>query len=267
MHIDSADQSQLQRWEAELSGQYQQLQQANLQLDLTRGKPCEQQLSLSDTLDGILGGDYHDADGVDVRNYGGLSGIREARELCAQVLGSTPENTVIGGNGSLTLMYQTIEFALNHGFRGQPWKSRGEVNFLCPVPGYDRHFAVCEHLGIGMITVPMSDSGPDMDAVEKLVRTDSSIAGIWCVPRFSNPTGAVYSAEVVERVARLGQTAAPGFLVMWDNAYAVHTLFEDASELTDINGFLQDYGTEDNLVQFGSTSKVTLPASTMAIER
>jgi aspartate/methionine/tyrosine aminotransferase len=264
VHIDRADQSQLQALQAELEGQYRELQQADLQLDLTRGKPCAEQLSLSDALDGILAGDYFDADGVDVRNYGGSTGIREARELCSQVLGSAPENTVIGGNSSLTLMYQTVEFALNYGFRGEPWKNRGEISFLCPVPGYDRHFAVCEHLGIGMIPVPMTAAGPDMDAVEKLVQDDSSIVGMWCVPRFSNPGGTVYSAEVVERIARLGQKAAPDFLVMWDNAYAVHVLHEDAPELANINDFLQAYGTADNVVQFGSTSKVTFAGAGMA---
>ena len=264
MHIDSATRTELQDLEAGLESRYRQLQQAQLRLDLTRGKPCAEQLSLSDALDGILGGDYHDADGVDVRNYGGLTGIRPARKFCAQVLGSAPENTIIGGNSSLTLMYQTMEFALNYGFSGQAWKNRGEMNFICPVPGYDRHFSVCEHLGIGMLTVPMTNAGPDMDAVEEMLRTDSSIVGIWCVPRFSNPTGVVYSPDAVARVARLGQIASPDFLVMWDNAYAVHSHSEEAPKLTDINGLLREYGTEDSVLQFGSTSKVTFAGAGMA---
>ena len=273
MDISNADASQLQNLETELSSQYQALQKANLQLDLTRGKPCTEQLCLSNELDGILDGNYYDAHGIDVRNYGGLTGLREARELCAAMLGSEPENTVIGGNGSLSLMYQIVEFALNYGFKygfkdnepsGQPWKLRGEVNFLCPVPGYDRHFAICEHLGIGMIPVPMTASGPDMEIVEKLVQTDPSIVGMWCVPRFSNPCGTVYSAAVVERIAGLGQLAAPGFLVLWDNAYSVHTLYDNAPQLTDINGFLDQGHAGDHVVQFGSTSKITFAGAGMA---
>jgi DNA-binding transcriptional MocR family regulator len=264
MHIDSADKAQLQNLQTELNAEYQKLQQAKLKLDLTRGKPGEEQLSLSNALDGILEGDYTDADGVDVRNYGGLTGIREARELGASILGCEAGNVMAGGNSSLSLMYQVMEYALNFGLQGQAWSSRAEVKFLCPVPGYDRHFTVCEHLGIHMISVPMTDAGPDMDQVEALVAADSNIVGMWCVPRFSNPCGRVYSPEVVERIARLGQIAGPGFLTMWDNAYAVHSLSDDARELTDINPLLREHGTENTVVQFGSTSKITFAGAGMA---
>jgi aspartate/methionine/tyrosine aminotransferase len=264
MHIDSADKTQLEHLETELGAQYQELQQATLKLDLTRGKPGAEQLALSNAIDGILEGNYTDADGVDVRNYGGLTGIREARELGASLLGCEAKNVLAGGNSSLTMMYQMVEFALNFGLRGQPWSSRGEVKFLCPVPGYDRHFTVCEHLGIKMISVPMTDAGPDMDQVEALVAADPNIVGMWCVPRFSNPCGRVYSPAVVERLARLSKIAGPDFLIMWDNAYSVHTLSEEAPELTDINPLLREHGTENNIVQFGSTSKITLAGAGMA---
>jgi DNA-binding transcriptional MocR family regulator len=242
-----------------LQQQYDALKGLKLALDLTRGKPCAQQVALSDALDGILAGNYLAADGTDVRNYGGLEGLPEARALFARVLETPPEETLVGGNSSLTLMYNTIDFALTEGLSGpaSAWGNSDTVKFLCPAPGYDRHFAICEHLGIEMITVPMLDSGPDMDLIEALVKADPSIKGLWCVPRFSNPSGCVYSDDTVERIARLGLIAAEHFLVMWDNAYAIHTLYDDAPRLASIYNFCQQHGTMDNVFQFGSTSKIT----------
>jgi DNA-binding transcriptional MocR family regulator len=259
VHIDQMSVAELATELNSLKEQYSTLESLNLALDLTRGKPCTEQTALSDALDGILEGNYLSANGTDARNYGGLEGLPEARELFAQVLGTTPEETLIGGNSSLTLMYNVVEFALIEGLAGaaSAWGNNDTVKFLCPAPGYDRHFAICEHLGIEMITVPMLDSGPDMDRVEALVAEDDSIKGLWCVPRFSNPTGCVFSDETVERIARLGQRAGSNFLVMWDNAYAVHTLYEDAAPLASIRDFCQKHGTMDNVFQFGSTSKVT----------
>ena len=242
-----------------LEARYRELEDRQLKLDLTRGKPASDQLSLSDSLDGILGGDYCATDGTDTRNYGGLDGLPEAKQLFSQVL-QVPENEIlIGGNSSLTLMYTVIDTALSVGLRGpaSAWGNEDTVKFLCPSPGYDRHYAICEHLGIEMITVPMLDTGPDMDAVEKLVTEDETIKGIWCVPRFSNPTGCVYDDDTVERLARLGRLASDNFIVMYDNAYAVHAIQPGAPELAPIHDFCRKYDTLDNLFQFGSTSKVT----------
>ena len=266
MHIDQLSAAELATELDSLQKQYTALGERNLSLDLTRGKPCTEQTSLSDDLDGILKGNFLSADGTDVRNYGGLEGLPEARELFAQVLGVSPGETLVGGSSSLTMMYGVIEFALTEGLAGpaSAWGNNHSVKFLCPAPGYDRHFSVCEHLGIEMITVPMLDTGPDMDRIETLVAGVESIMGMWCVPRFSNPTGCVYSDETVERIARLGQQAGDNFLVMWDNAYAVHTLYEDAPQLASIREYCQQHGTLDNVFQFGSTSKVTFAGAGVA---
>ncbi|HEY7775301.1 MAG TPA: aminotransferase class I/II-fold pyridoxal phosphate-dependent enzyme, partial [Kineobactrum sp.] len=232
MHIEQASEPQLREQLADLLERYDQLAAGGLALDLTRGKPGAAQVALSDALDGILGGDYRAADGTDVRNYGGLDGLSEAKILFGGILGTLPEETLVGGNSSLTLMYQVIDFALTEGLRGpeSAWARRDPVKFLCPVPGYDRHFSICEYLGIEMLPVRLLATGPDMDQVESLVAADPSIKGIWCVPRFSNPSGCVYSDNTVERLARLPKLASPEFIVMWDNAYAVHSLYDDAPE-------------------------------------
>ncbi len=259
MHIDQLSVAALATQLETLQQHYNALKDRKLALDLTRGKPCTEQVALSDALDGILAGNYLAANGTDVRNYGGLEGLPEARDLFARVLGTPSAETLIGGNSSLTLMYNTIDFALTEGLSGSTsaWGNSDTVKFLCPAPGYDRHFAICEHLGFEMITVPMLESGPDMDQVETLVKEDHTIKGLWCVPRFSNPTGCVYSDETVERIARLGQVAADNFIVMWDNAYAIHTLYDDAPRLASVRDFCQQFGTLDNVFQFGSTSKIT----------
>ncbi|MCR9186058.1 MAG: aminotransferase class I/II-fold pyridoxal phosphate-dependent enzyme [Halieaceae bacterium] len=266
MHIDKATEAELRAALADLHEQYDALAAKNLNLDLTRGKPSAAQVALSDALDGILDGDYRAADGSDARNYGGLEGLPEARALFAAVLGAAPEETLVGGNSSLTLMYQVMDFALREGLRGaeSAWGNRAQVKFLCPVPGYDRHFSVCEYLGIEMIPVRLLDSGPDMEQVEALVAADADIKGIWCVPRFSNPTGCVYSADTVERLARLPQVASANFIVMWDNAYAVHTLQEDAPTLDSITAHARELGTMDGIFQFGSTSKITFAGAGVA---
>tara|TARA_R110000772_G_scaffold262941_2_gene382381 strand:+ start:2662 stop:3939 length:1278 start_codon:yes stop_codon:yes gene_type:complete len=259
VHIDKATEAELRAALADLHEEYDALAAKKLNLDLTRGKPSAAQVALSDALDGILDGNYRAADGSDARNYGGLEGLPEARALFAEVLGTAPEETLVGGNSSLTLMYQVMDFALREGLRGadSAWGNRAQVKFLCPVPGYDRHFSVCEYLGIEMIPVRLLDSGPDMDQVEALVAADADIKGIWCVPRFSNPTGCVYSAETVKRLAGLPQVASANFIVMWDNAYAVHTLQDDAPALASIAAYARELGTMDGIFQFGSTSKIT----------
>ena len=256
--LERASIAQLREWETALSQEYAAFKAAGLNLDLTRGKPSADQLNLSNALDGILGGNFKDDDGTDVRNYGGLDGIASARALFAPVLGVNADEIIIGGSSSLTLMYQAMQFAHDHGVAGSAaWQKAGTVKFLAPVPGYDRHFTVCEHFGIELIPVAMDEHGPDMNQVEALVKADANIKGIWCVPRFSNPSGIVYSDTVVERIAQLGKIAGTGFRVFWDNAYAVHALSDDAPQLANIFALAKKYGTSDSIYMFGSTSKIT----------
>jgi DNA-binding transcriptional MocR family regulator len=266
VHIEQASEADLREQLNELQTQYEQLAERKLGLDLTRGKPGVEQVALSDALDGILAGDYRAADGTDTRNYGGLDGLTEARALFGAVLGTPAEETLVGGNSSLTLMYQVIDFAMNEGLRGEDtaWALNEQVKFLCPVPGYDRHFSICEYMHIEMLPVPMLDTGPDMDQVEALVESDPDIKGIWCVPRFSNPTGCVYSDDTVERLAKLPRVAGEHFLVMWDNAYAVHHLYDDAPALASITEYCRQHNTMDSVFQFGSTSKVTFAGAGVA---
>ncbi|WP_111643213.1 aminotransferase class I/II-fold pyridoxal phosphate-dependent enzyme [Marinimicrobium alkaliphilum] len=260
MQLDKATPEQLRQWESQLAADYQAIVDKKLSLDLTRGKPSAEQLSLSDALDGILKGDYKAADGTDSRNYGGLDGLPEAKQLGADVMGLDDASQIlVGGNSSLTLMFQAMLTAHQFGLKdaASAWKNDGDVKVLCPVPGYDRHFTVCEQLGIEMVTVPMGASGPDMDAVEAMIKADDSIKGIWCVPKYSNPTGVVYSDETVERMAKLGKIASANFRIFWDNAYSVHDLVDDAPQLACIMAACKRNGTEDSVLQFASTSKIT----------
>lgn len=259
LYLDQATQEQLHQWEAELAAQYQGLQSQSLNLDLTRGKPSSEQLSLSDALDGILKGDYRSEDGTDVRNYGGLDGIAEAKQLGADILQVGLDEILVGGNSSLTLMFQAVLFAQVFGLQGteSAWNTKGEVKFICPVPGYDRHFAICEQLGIKMLPVAMLSTGPDMDQVEAMIKADPQIVGMWCVPKYSNPTGVVYSDETVERIAKLGHIADPSFRVFWDNAYAVHDLVDNPPVLANLMDACRQQGTQDSILQFASTSKIT----------
>jgi aspartate/methionine/tyrosine aminotransferase len=259
LQLDQATPEQLRQWESELAAEYKAIVAQNLSLDLTRGKPSPEQLSLSDALDGILNGDYRAEDGTDSRNYGGLDGLPEAKRLGADIMGVDASDVLVGGNSSLTLMFQMMLTAHQFGLTGpgSAWKNDGIVKVICPVPGYDRHYTVCEQLGIDMVTVPMTAQGPDMDAVEALVKNDPSIRGMWCVPKYSNPTGVVYSDETVERIAALGKIANPNFRVFWDNAYAVHDLADDAPKLSSITEACARQGTEDSVLQFASTSKIT----------
>lgn len=259
MQLDNASLEQLREWDGQLTAQYDAIRAKKLNLDLTRGKPSAEQLSLSDALDGILAGNYLAADGTDTRNYGGLDGLPEAKQLGANLLGVDAANILVGGNSSLTLMFQAMSTAYHYGFTGadSAWAKDGEVKFICPVPGYDRHYTVCEQIGIKMITVPMTSTGPDMDQVEALVKADKSIKGLWCVPKYSNPTGVVYSDETVERIAKLALIAGANFRVFWDNAYGVHDLTANAPQLASILDATRRNGTEDSVIQFGSTSKIT----------
>ena len=236
--------------QSELQATFEAYIDAGLKLDLTRGKPAAEQLDLSNDLDGILGGDYLSLDGTDVRNYGGILGIPEARQLGAEFMGVKPEQVMVGGNSSLNLMYQYVEHMMAH------WGDE-PVKFLCPAPGYDRHFTICEHFDIEMITVRLNDDGPDMQQVEELVSKDAAIKGIWCVPKYSNPTGNTYSTAVVERFAEIPKIAGDNFRVFWDNAYAVHDLVEHGDELSSLMTAAENAGTMDSIVMLASTSKVT----------
>jgi len=269
--LNACSLDELEQRRARLAARFDQLKAAGLKLDLTRGKPAADQLALSDGLDGVLGGDYRAADGTDARNYGGLRGIPEARRLGAEILGVPPDDVIAGGNSSLTLMYQIIEAALTFGLfgEGSAWReesiaSRRAVKFLCPVPGYDRHFAICDALGIEMISVPMTDRGPDMDAVEREVAREPMLKAIWCVPKYSNPTGCVYDDATVERIARLPARAGKHFVVLWDNAYAVHDLTTPAPRLANVAALAKTAGQADHVVQFASTSKITFAGAGVA---
>jgi len=263
--VADADSATLTAWQQALSGQFNELKAKGLALDLTRGKPGSEQLALAEPMDGILKGEYK-LNGTDTRNYGGLDGLPEVKALFAPALGCAPEKLVIGGNSSLTMMYQSILFAYQFGVDGETsaWKNLSAPKFICPVPGYDRHFSICEEFGIEMITVPCHENGPDMDQVEALIKADDQIIGMWNVPRFVNPTGIVYSDEVVERIAKLGQIAPSNFRIFWDNAYALHIIEADAPKLASISDLAAKYNTEDSIIEFGSTSKITFAGAGVA---
>lgn len=242
---------------ADLERQFNALKGANLALDLTRGKPAAEQLDLANDLDGILAGRFLAEDGTDVRNYGVLRGIPEARSLGARFLDLPADNVIASGNSSLTLMFHVLDAALHAGVGGTPWRDLGPAKAICPVPGYDRHFTLAAGLGMELVTVPMTADGPDMDSVEELVASDSQTRCVWCVPKYSNPTGCVYSPETVRRLAQLPAKARGPFLVLWDNAYAVHDFEFPAQQLTPVFPLAEAAGTQDGIALFASTSKVT----------
>jgi DNA-binding transcriptional MocR family regulator len=238
---------------------YEALKAQGLRLDLTRGKPSAAQLDLATPLLGLPGPDFRAADGTDTRNYQGLAGLAELREIFAGPLQVPAEQLVAFGNSSLELMYDTLAAALLAPVPGtaRRWVEEERVVFLAPVPGYDRHFALSEQLGVQLVAVPMDDHGPDMDVVERLVADDPAVKGIWCVPKYSNPTGVVYSDETVRRLASM-RTAAPDFRIVWDNAYAVHHLTDDRAEIADVLALAAEAGNPDRPWIFGSSSKITL---------
>jgi len=243
-----------------------QYREEGLNLDLTRGKPSDAQLDLLNGFDGVLMGDYRCEAGLDARNYGPLDGLPEMKRLCAAYLDVAEDEVLADGNSSLQLMYQFVLWALHFGPDSkQSWTSEcNPVKFLCPVPGYDRHFALCEELGIEMIPVPMTDTGPDMDTIERHLDTDPNIRGLWCVPKYSNPTGVTYSDATVARIVALAKRAAPSFRVLWDNAYAVHDLTDTPPRLASVMALAKAVGTADSIIQFGSTSKISLAGAGIA---
>ncbi len=250
-----------------LKAQYREYQGRDLKLDMSRGKPCVEQLDLSMGMMDVLSSDSDLTceDGTDCRNYGVLDGIREAKELLADMIEVHPDNIIIYGNSSLNVMYDSIARSMTHGVMGStPWAKLDKVKFLCPVPGYDRHFAITEYFGIEMINVPMTPTGPDMDMVEELVASDDAIKGIWCVPKYSNPQGISYSDETVRRFARL-KPAARDFRIYWDNAYGVHHLYDhDQDHLIEILAECKRAGNPDLVYKFASTSKISFPGSGIA---
>ena len=250
-----------------LNKEYAEAKAKGLALDMSRGKPSAKQLDVSlgllDTINSSS--DLKALDGTDCRNYGVLDGIPEAKKLMADMMGTTPDHVIVYGNASLNIMYDQISRAYTHGILGNtPWCKLDKVKFLCPVPGYDRHFAITERFGIEMINIPMSESGPDMGMVEEYVSKDASVKGIWCVPKYSNPQGYTYSEETIKRMAAL-KPAAEDFRIFWDNAYVIHDLYDDnKDEIADIISECEKAGNPDMVFEFASTSKVSFPGSGIA---
>lgn len=248
--------AELQAEKAELEKRYNDFKAKGLKLDMSRGKPGSDQLNLSNGLNDVT--DYTE-NGTDLRNYGMLDGTPACKKLFADLMQVKPENVIVGPNASLTLMFDYISQCYTHGAGDTPWCKLDSVKFLCPVPGYDRHFTILEHFGIEMINIDMKADGPDMDAIEEAVK-DPSVKGMFCVPKYSNPQGITYSDEVVRRIAAL-KPAAKDFRIIWDNAYMVHDFVEDGDKLLNIFDVLPEYGNEDMVIEVCSTSKITFPGA------
>jgi DNA-binding transcriptional MocR family regulator len=251
---------------AALQQRFEAYKSRNLKLNMARGKPGKEQLDRVNGLLSVLTEESNFcADGFDARNYGELSGLPAAKRLFAELLGTKPEEIFVGGNASLTLMYDLISKAYTHGLphSPRPWCKEETLKFLCPCPGYDRHFAITESFGFELIPIAMTDEGPDMDAVEEAVK-DPAVKGIWCVPKYSNPDGVIYSDETVRRLAAL-RPAASDFVLMWDNAYCVHDIFSDFVPFPDILSLCREAGNADMVYEFASTSKITFPGAGVSV--
>ena len=266
MNLSEMNKEQLISFKNETEALYNGFKAQCLSLNMARGNPCKEQLELSvGMLDVFDDGDFLSENGVDVRNYGMLDGIPEAKEFFSDMIGVQDDEIIIFGNSSLNAMYWTVQCAFNKGVLGNtPWSKLDKVKFLCPVPGYDRHFKVTEFFGVEMINIPMTASGPDMDMVEKLVSEDESVKGIWCVPQYSNPDGISYSDETVRRFANL-KPAAKDFRIFWDNAYCIHHLTDDPKPVLNILEEAKKVGNENIVYIYGSTSKITFPGAGVAV--
>ncbi len=266
MNYSSLSAAELAKEYESVKARYESFRARNISLDMSRGKPGPEQMDVSAKMFDAVGNDsgFLNETGIDCRNYGGLDGLVELKRLFAELLGVEQSQVIVGGNSSLNMMFDTIAQAMTHGFGAEPWLKQGEIKFLCPCPGYDRHFAICEHFGIKLIPVDNTQDGPDMDVVEELVK-DSSVKGIWCVPKYSNPEGIVYSDETVRRIANL-KPAAKDFRVFWDNAYAIHGLTEPDDKLLNVYEECVKAGNENLVIQFTSTSKITFPGAGVAAQ-
>lgn len=264
MRISELSKDTLISMKAELENEYEAFKAKKINLDMSRGKPSSEQLNLSNGILNLKLDTYITQEGIDARNYGILDGISETKNLFSQLLDIPAGNIVIGGNSSLNLIYDNFTRLYIFGSLGcTPWGKLDKVKILCPVPGYDRHFAICEEFGFEMVNIPMDENGPDMDMVERLVKEDESIKGIICVPLYSNPGGICYSDEVVERLARM-ETAAKDFKIFWDNAYAIHHVYKKV-QLLNIFDACKQYNTQDRILYFFSTSKIIFPGSGVAL--
>jgi len=264
MEIQNLSREQLQERLAALNDEYNSYKALELKLDMSRGKPGADQLDLTnEMLDPALLGNYKASNGFDIRNYGILDGIPECKQLFAEILDVKPENTIVFGNASLTIMYDYIAQCMIFGAGAQPWAAQNGIKFLCPVPGYDRHFAILEQFGIEMINIPANAEGPDMDMIDELIK-DEKVKGIICVPMYSNPTGNTYSDETVRRFAAL-KPAAKDFRVIWDNAYCVHHINDTHDALLNIFEAAKEYGSEDFFIEVTSTSKITFPGAGVSV--
>lgn len=266
MYYNSLSTTELEKELSLVKARYEAFKRRSMALDMSRGKPGPEQLDISSELfensDNALC--YKNETGIDCRNYGGLDGLPELKKLFSEILGVDESQVVVGGNSSLNMMFDTIAQAMTHGFGDEPWLKQGNIKFLCPSPGYDRHFAICEHFGIELVTVPNTPYGPDMDIVENLVK-DATVKGMWCVPKYSNPEGITYSDETVRRIAAL-KPAATDFRVFWDNAYVIHGLYEEDDKLLNIYDECLKNNNANLVIQFTSTSKITFPGAGVAAQ-
>ena len=265
MRLSEMQSNDILTMKAQVLNEYNEFKARGLKLDMSRGKPSPDQLDLSLDMLNINIDEWKTCNGFDCRNYGLLDGIPEAKSLFAEILGVLPEEVFVYGNASLTAMYDYVSRAMTHGIMGsKPWCKYDKVKFLCPVPGYDRHFAICEHFGIEMINVPLNDAGPDMDMIEKLVSEDETIKGIWCIPQYANPTGISYSDETVKRFAAL-KPKAEDFRIFWDNAYCIHHLTENPRTILNLMDECKKLGSENMVYMFASTSKISFSGAGVAV--
>ncbi len=264
MKVTEMKREELLQLESELQAKYEEYKAKGLKLDMSRGKPSSLQLNINNEMLAMPLDSYILENGLDVRNYGGVDGTVEMKRLFSELLGIPAAQIIVGGNSSLNMMYDTMMRMFMFGTLGhKPWKDAGKIKFLCPSPGYDRHFAITQTMGVEMITIPMTPTGPDMDMIEKLVAEDESIKGMWSIPLYSNPQGIIYSDETVKRLASM-KTAAPDFRILWDNAYGVHHLFSENS-IPDILELAKEAGNPDRVFYYFSTSKITLPGGGVAM--
>lgn len=268
MELSKMSRAELEAFKNEAQAKYDEYKARGLSLNMARGKPCAEQLDLTEGLLStvVKSQDCFGEDGTDCRNYGAVDGLPEAKDLFAPMLGVKSEQIIIGGVSSLCMMYDTVAKFMFFGVNEQskPWKDQGKIKWLCPCPGYDRHFLVTESFGFEMINIPMNDDGPDMDMIEKLVAEDESIKGIWCVPMYGNPTGITFSDEVVRRFASM-KTKADDFRIFWDNAYCVHHLNDTPDKLLDLLAECEKAGCPDRTIEFASTSKITFAGAGVAM--